>query len=337
MMLSKQNRFYKPGVCIDEKDIKTISFLKEKGSTISKIVKTTGISFPTVSKYFHNIKPTITGPRKKREIMTTEIIECILFYTERQPSIQLQEIQQKLIDTGICTIENCPSQNSISKSLRNDLLLTRKKIRVVPRESQTAQIETKLDDFINFISTSNANNLYFFDETSFLKTSGNRKYGYALYGHEPIEIQRYASSATLTVNLMHSRSGVAYFNFVEGPSDSLHLLNFFVEVFHQRIYGLPILKPGDIVIMDNCRFHHSRLIQNQLQYLFRVNGVTLRYQPPYHPELNTCEYCFKLIKDGIKRENHYYEEHMELAICNSVVNNINRTISENIFYHCGYT
>ncbi|CAG2187767.1 unnamed protein product [Mytilus edulis] len=243
-------------------------------------------------------------------------------FTERQPSIQLQEIQQKLIDTGICTIENCPGQNSISKSLRNDLLLTRKKIRVVPRESQTAQIETKLDDFINFISTSNANNLYFFDETSFLKTSGNRKYGYALYGHEPIEIQRYASSATLTVNLMHSRSGVAYFNFVEGPSDSLHLLNFFVEVFHQRIYGLPILKPGDIVIMDNCRFHHSRLIQNQLQYLFRVNGVTLRYQPPYHPELNTCEYCFKLIKDGIKRENHYYEEHMELAIYTLINENI---------------
>ncbi|VDI10622.1 Hypothetical predicted protein [Mytilus galloprovincialis] len=269
--------------------------------------------------------------------MTTEIVQCILFFTERQPSIQLQEIQQKLIDTGICTIEDCPSQNSISKSLRNDLLLTRKKIQVVPRESQTAQIETKLDDFINFISTSNANNLYFFDETSFLKTSGNRKYGYALYGHEPIEIQRYASSATLTVNLMHSRSGVAYFSFVEGPSDSLHLLNFFVEVFHQRNYGLPILKPGDIVIIDNCRFHHSRLIQNQLQYLFRVNDVTLRYQPPYHPELNTCEYCFKLVKDGIKRENHYKEEHMKLAICNFVVNNINRTISENNFHHCGYT
>ncbi|CAC5375265.1 unnamed protein product [Mytilus coruscus] len=176
MMLSKRNRFYKPGICIDDKDIKTINYLKEKGSTISKIVKTTGISLPT----------------------------------------------------------------------------TRKKIRVVPKEPQTAQIETKLDDFMNFISTSNANNLYFFDETSFLKTSGNRKYGYALYGHEPIEIQRYASSATLIVNLMHSRTGVAYFNFVEGPSDGLHLLNFFVEVFHLRFYGLP----GYIVIMDNCRFHH---------------------------------------------------------------------------------
>ncbi|CAC5425976.1 unnamed protein product [Mytilus coruscus] len=183
-----------------KKDIKTISYLKEKCSTISKIVKPTGISLPTVNNYFHINKPTITVPRNKREIMTTRIIECILFFTERQPSFQLREIQQKLIDTGICTIENCPSQNSISKSLENDLLLTRKKIRVVPKESQTAQIETKLDDFINFISTSNAYNLYFFDETSFRKTSSNKKYGYAFYGHEPIEIQRYASSATLTVN-----------------------------------------------------------------------------------------------------------------------------------------
>ena len=88
--------------------------------------------------------------------------------------------------------------------------------------------------------------------------------------------------------------------------------------------------------MDNCRIHHSRIIQNQLQYLFTINGVSLKYQPPYHPELNTCEYCFKLIKDGIKRENNFYEDHMELAISDSVIESINQTISENVFKYCGY-
>lgn len=42
----------------------------------------------------------------------------------------------------------------IRKSSKNDLLLTRKKIRVVSKELNTAQIETKLDDFLHFISTS---------------------------------------------------------------------------------------------------------------------------------------------------------------------------------------
>lgn len=157
-----------------------------------------------------------------------------------------------------------------------------------------------------------------------------------MYGHEAIEIQRFASDATLTLNLLHSRTGIDYFNLVEGASNSLHLLNFFSDVFNHGLYGAPILSPGDIVIMDNCRFHHARLIQNNLEYLFANNGVTLIYQPPYHPELNTCEYCFKLIKDGIKRENNFYEYHMELAIADSVLNSVNQSLSERIFQHCGY-
>jgi len=268
--------------------------------------------------------------------MTNDIIECILYFTEKQPSIQLREIQEKLIDTGICTQETCPSKQHICRTLRNDLLFTRKKIKSVARESQTVQTEAHVNDFINLISTTNSYNLHFFDESSFLMTSGNRKFGYSLYGTEPVEIQRYASNAMVTLNLLHGRNGVDYFNLVEGPSNSLHLLNFLAEVIDQNLYGTPILTPGDIVIMDNCRFHHSRLIQNQLQHLLTVNGISLIYQPPYHPELNSCEYCFKLIKDGIKRENHFYEEHMELAISNSVLDNINRRISENIFYNCGY-
>ena len=336
MMLSKLKRFVKNGISLDEKDKKNIAYLKENKFTISEIVKKTGISRETVKKYFYNDKPQRNPVRNQREIMTNDIVECILFFTEKQPSIQLHEIQEKLIDTGICTAETCPSKQSICASLRKDLLFTRKKIKSVARESQTINVETQVNDFIQLISTTNSNNLHFFDETSFLKTSGNRKYGYSLYGTEPIEIQRFASNSMVSLNLLHGKNGVDYFNFVDGPSNSLCLLNFFAEVIDQNLHGTPILTPGDIVIMDNCRFHHSRLIQNQLQNLLTINGISLIYQPPYHPELNTCEYCFKLIKDGIFRENHYYEEHMELAIADSVVDNINRRISENIFYNCGY-
>lgn len=49
--------------------------------------------------------------------MTNDIIECILYFTEKQPSIQLHEIHEKLIDTGICTQETCPSKQHICSSV----------------------------------------------------------------------------------------------------------------------------------------------------------------------------------------------------------------------------
>lgn len=335
LLFSNQKRFYKPGVNLEQKDIKLIKYLNENGKTVSEIVNETGISKSTVIKYIHNDIPNVTGKRKP-DIMTEEVLQHILYFVEKQPSIQIREIQNKLIDNGICIQENCPSLASICSCMKNDLLLTRKKIRSIAKESKTENVEGKLDEFIDFISQTNSDRLHFFDESSFLKNSGNRKFGHSLYGTEAIEIQRFASNATLTLNLLHGKRGVDYFNLVEGPSDSLHLLRFFTEVFDQMLHGPPILVPGDIVVMDNCRFHHSRLIQNQLQYLFTLNGVSLKYQPPYHPELNSCEYCFKIIKDGIVRKNRFYEEHMALAIADSVIDNVTQAASENIFHNCGY-
>ena len=45
--------------------------------------------------------------------------------------------------------------------------------------------------------------MHFFDESSVIKTTGNKNYGHAPVGQSAVEIQRYASNATYTVNLLH--------------------------------------------------------------------------------------------------------------------------------------
>ena len=47
---------------------------------------------------------------------------------------------------------------------------------------------------------------------------------------------------------------------------------------------------GDIFVMDNCRFHHGRNTEPQLRAMLANRNVSLVFQPPYHPQLNTCEY-----------------------------------------------
>lgn len=79
------------------------------------------------------------------------------------------------------------------------------------------------------ISMFNPHKIHFFDECSVIRTTGNRVYGNSTRGTPAIEIQRYASNANYTVNLLHSSQGVDNFNILDGPSNSLELLNFFLN------------------------------------------------------------------------------------------------------------
>ena len=56
-----------------------------------------------------------------------------------------------------------------------------------------------------------------------------RKYGSAPLGEPAFEIQRYASNANFTVNLLHSFCGVDFYNILEGPSDGLISLTKFFK------------------------------------------------------------------------------------------------------------
>ena len=136
--------------------------------------------------------------------------------------------------------------------------------------------------------------MHFFDECSVIKTTGNRRYGYSQIGAPAVEIQRYASNANFTVNLLNSIFGISHVN---GPSNGLELLNFFAEALEEKgVLENPLLKPGDTVIMDNWGFHHARHVEHALRNMLAQNGCTLLFQPPYHPEYNTCEYCFRALK-----------------------------------------
>ena len=107
--------------------------------------------------------------------------------------------------------------------------MTRKRIRVAPRESTTPTETEAVDAFLNEISNFRASKLHFFDESRVVKTTGNRKYGSAVLGEPAIEVQRYASNSNYTINLLHSINWVDFFNILDGPSNGMELLTLFDE------------------------------------------------------------------------------------------------------------
>ncbi|RAX41091.1 IS630 family transposase [Rhizobium tropici] len=59
---------------------------------------------------------------------------------------------------------------------------------------------------------------------------------------------------------------------------------------------LPVLEPGDIVVMDNLGSHKSGAIRQMI----RDAGARLWYLPPYSPDLNPIEQAFAKIKHWMR-------------------------------------
>ena len=101
----------------------------------------------------------------------------------------------------MCLPENVPSRSSISRGLKHDLGYSYKKISVIPQESLTHENENTLFEYLTVCATIDPRTMHFFDESSVVKTTGNRHYGHSRIGHPALEVQRYASNATFTVNI----------------------------------------------------------------------------------------------------------------------------------------
>ena len=59
---------------------------------------------------------------------------------------------------------------------------------------------------------------------------------------------------------------------------------------------VPVLKPGDIVIMDNLGSHKSAAVRSSI----KAAGARLWYLPPYSPDLNPIEQAFAKIKHWMR-------------------------------------
>lgn len=58
----------------------------------------------------------------------------------------------------------------------------------------------------------------------------------------------------------------------------------------------PILKPGDIVVMDNLGSHKSAAVRQ----IIKAAGAKLHFLPPYSPDLNPIEQAFAKIKHWMR-------------------------------------
>jgi transposase len=72
----------------------------------------------------------------------------------------------------------------------------------------------------------------------------------------------------------------------DGPIDNPTFLAYVEQVL------VPTLQPGDVVVLDNLTMHH----QPEVHAAIERAGATLRFLPPYSPDLNPIEQAFAKLK-----------------------------------------
>ena len=66
---------------------------------------------------------------------------------------------------------------------------------------------------------------------------------------------------------------------------------------------LPVLEPGDLIIIDNASFHKGKSIKE----LVEEAGCEIWYLPPYSPDLNKIENWWAVLKTWMKQRLNEFQ------------------------------
>lgn len=152
-----------------------------------------------------------------------------------------------------------------------------------------------------------AEHLVFIDETG-AATDMARRYGRCPRGKRLTASLPYGHWKTTTFVAALRLGEVAAPCVLDGPMDGASF-RAYVEQF-----VVPILRPGDIVVMDNLASHKVAGIRQAVA----AAGAELRYLPPYSPDLNPIEQFFAKLKALLRKAAARTVDALIAAIANAL-------------------
>ena len=132
--------------------------------------------------------------------------------------------------------------------------------------------------------------LVFIDET-WAKTNMTRLRGWAPRGRKLLAKAPQGHWRTLTflAALRHDRIDAPCV--IDGPINGESFLSYVEQIL------VKVLKPGDIVIIDNLGSHKGKAVRRSI----RAAGAKLFFLPPYSPDLNPIEQVFAKLKTLLRK------------------------------------
>jgi transposase len=106
------------------------------------------------------------------------------------------------------------------------------------------------------------------------------------------------------------------------------------EIFRRFVIEAlaPVLKPGDVVVMDNLQAHKAVGIKEAIE----ATGARVMYLPAYSPDLSPIEPMWSKVKQTLRSIAARSVEALQSAIT-VALQSITESDCQGFFRHCGYT
>jgi transposase len=131
--------------------------------------------------------------------------------------------------------------------------------------------------------------LIFIDET-WAKTNMTRLHGRCAVGKRLVAKVPHGHWKTLTFVAGLRCDGIIAPCVFDRPINAISFLAWVVQ------FLVPILRRGDIVVMDNLSSHKAAAVRRAI----RAAGALLLFLPPYSPDLNPIEMAFAKLKAHLR-------------------------------------
>lgn len=158
-----------------------------------------------------------------------------------------------------------------------------------------------------------------------VNTNMTRTYGRGLEGERVIGRVPFAAWKTLTFVAALRCEGMTAPMLIKGAMNGEAFLAYVEQCL------VPTLERGDIVIMDNVPSHKVDGVQAAIE----AAGATLRYLPPYSPDLNPIEAAYSACKAFLRKCAERTEQALGRRI-GQFVRRLQPEACANFFAHAGY-
>lgn len=152
-----------------------------------------------------------------------------------------------------------------------------------------------------------------------------RLYGRAARGQRVVDRVPYDTWQTTTLISAIRQQGVAASLLFPGATDAAAFATYAKQVL------VPVLRPGDIVVLDNLRVHKRKAVARAI----RQAGAGVWFLPPYSPDLNPIEKIWAKVKAWLRQVKARTTETLWDAFAQGL-QTITAQDCQNSFAHCGY-
>src|SRR5690606_8829822 len=185
-------------------------------------------------------------------------------------------------------------------------------------------VKAARDAWFDRVADLRVNQLVFLDEFG-ASTTMQRTHGRAAPGERVVTKVPHGHWKMISTIAAMSLDGIVVSASFDGATDTELFLAFVADAL------VPVLKPGQVVVMDNLPAHKSPKIDE----LIEAAGAKVLRLPPYSPDFNPIEMAISKVKTVLRKQAERSVDGLFNGIA-VALSSITSTDALHYIQHCGY-